>query len=50
LVLPNLLAPAERTWINGYHAEVMEKVSPLLREHFKDERALRWLEKECSPI
>jgi Xaa-Pro aminopeptidase len=49
LIDTQLLAPVEREWINGYHAEVLEKVSPLLKE-FGDERALTWLEKECRAI
>ncbi len=49
LIEPRLLTSAEREWINAYHAEVYEKVSPLLRE-FGDERALAWLYKECRAI
>ena len=44
-----LLTPPEKTWLNNYHAEVKEKVTPLLQE-MKDERALIWLEKECKAI
>lgn len=47
--MPELLSPAERSWLNDYHTEVFEKVSPVLKS-FGDDRALRWLEKECSPI
>lgn len=49
LVDVDLLSPDERKWLNDYHAEVKEKVTPLLTE-FKDERALAWLEQECKPI
>jgi hypothetical protein len=49
LVLPDLLTESERTWLNSYHDEVKEKVTPILRE-FGDNRALQWLEKECKPI
>ena len=49
LVDVDLLSPDERKWLNDYHSEVKEKVTPLLKE-FKDERALGWLEQECKPI
>ncbi|THV07177.1 Creatinase/aminopeptidase [Dendrothele bispora CBS 962.96] len=42
-----LLALDEVKWLNDYHAEVWQKVSPLLKN---DERALKWLEKECKAI
>ena len=44
-----LLSPAEKTWLNSYHAEVKEKLTPLLREA-QDERAMAWLGKECEAI
>lgn len=47
LVAQELLSPSERRWINSYHVEVLRKVSPLLSN---DERALRWLQKECAEI
>ncbi|OSD02643.1 Creatinase/aminopeptidase [Trametes coccinea BRFM310] len=47
LVDAALLSEKERAWLNAYHAEVLEKVSPLVA---KDERALRWLQRECSPL
>ncbi|KAI0316094.1 Creatinase/aminopeptidase [Amylostereum chailletii] len=47
LVDETLLTREERAWLDGYHAEVWEKVAPLLT---KDERALRWLERECAPL
>jgi len=49
LVDAKLLTQAEREWLNNYHAEVLAKVRPLLIQ-FKDERAINWLERECSPI
>jgi Xaa-Pro aminopeptidase len=49
LVMVELLSPAERQWLNNYHAETMAKLSRVL-EKFGDERALRWLEKECEAI
>ncbi|KAF4580429.1 hypothetical protein EYR40_003145 [Pleurotus pulmonarius] len=47
LVDAELLSKDERAWLNAYHAEVLEKVAPLLKN---DERALRWLTKECQAI
>ncbi len=49
LVDADLLVPAERAWLDAYHAEVLNKVGPLLREK-GDERALRWLERECQAL
>jgi Xaa-Pro aminopeptidase len=40
-----LLSPAERDWLNGYHAKVIEVVAPQL-----DGDALAWLEQACAPI
>ncbi|KAJ8091851.1 hypothetical protein PM082_021087 [Marasmius tenuissimus] len=47
LIDTKLLTTEELQWVNDYHKEVWEKVSPLLAN---DERALKWLEKECQPI
>lgn len=47
LIDTSLLTASERTWVNAYHAEVWEKVSPLLKN---DSRALSWLERECSAL
>ncbi|KAL0572406.1 hypothetical protein V5O48_009567, partial [Marasmius crinis-equi] len=47
LVDTKLMAVDEIQWLNDYHKEVWEKVSPLLQN---DTRALKWLEKECKPI
>ena len=49
LVMPELLLEPERRWLNEYHAEVSEKLRPLLEE-VGDSRALSWLERECAPI
>jgi len=43
----DLLNAEEKKWLNEYHAETWEKVSPLLKN---DERALKWLERECAPL
>ena len=45
----DLLTRAEKEWLNSYHAEVKEKLTPLLVD-LKDERALAWLERECKAI
>ena len=47
LIDPELLSPAEREWVNSYHDEVLTKLRPVL-EKMGDQRALRWLEKECT--
>ncbi|KAI0341347.1 Creatinase/aminopeptidase [Trametopsis cervina] len=47
LIEVSLLSAAERKWIDNYHAEVLEKVSPLLKNDLK---TLAWLERECSPL
>ncbi|KAH7910665.1 peptidase M24, structural domain-containing protein [Hygrophoropsis aurantiaca] len=43
----SILSAEEKDWLNAYHAETLEKVSPLL---VNDPRALAWLKKECSPV
>jgi len=47
LIDTDLLTAQERTWLNNYHSEVLQKVSPLLHN---DPRALAWLKRECSPL
>jgi len=49
LVDLSLMSPVEVEWLNSYHQEVWEKVSPGLKA-VGDERAVKWLEKECRPI
>ncbi|WVR03380.1 hypothetical protein IAU60_000371 [Kwoniella sp. DSM 27419] len=49
LVDVSLLSPAEKSWLNEYHAEVLDKIGPLLRE-VGDRRASDWLERECRAI
>ncbi|TYJ52805.1 hypothetical protein B9479_006568 [Cryptococcus floricola] len=49
LVIPALMSPDEKDWLNAYHSEVYAKISPLCKE-VGDERALIWLEKECRFI
>lgn len=45
LILPELLTPEERAWLDAYHAEVLAIVGPQLDG---DDRA--WLEAKCAPI
>ncbi|EIM81949.1 Creatinase/aminopeptidase [Stereum hirsutum FP-91666 SS1] len=47
LVDAELLTVKEREWLDAYHKEVWEKVSPLLKG---DSKTLEWLERECSPL
>ncbi|KDQ60006.1 hypothetical protein JAAARDRAFT_711428 [Jaapia argillacea MUCL 33604] len=47
LIDTELLTAQEKTWLNNYHAETWEKVSPLLQN---DTRALEWLKRECAPL
>ena len=44
-VLTELLAPEEREWVNHYHAQVLEKLSPLLNA-----QEIKWLEGKCAAI
>jgi len=45
LIDPGLLAPAERAWVDAYHATVLARLSPELDA---DERA--WLGAKCAPL
>ena len=47
LVDIELLTKHEKEWLNSYHKEVFEKVSPLLKN---DPLALEWLERECQAL
>ena len=47
LIDVSLLTAKEQDWLNAYHQETQEKVAPLLKD---DERALEWLQRECSPL
>ena len=40
-----MLAPAERDWLNAYHAEVLEKIGPRLSP-----AALIWCQAACAPL
>lgn len=45
LILPELLSPAERAWVDHYHAQVLDRLGDQLAE---DERA--WLAAKCAPL
>ena len=45
LVMRELLAPAERNWLDGYHARVREVIGPEV-----DETTRRWLERATRPV
>lgn len=47
LINTKLLTKEEMDWLDNYHEEVFEKVSPLLEA---DSPAMKWLEKSCSKI
>jgi Xaa-Pro aminopeptidase len=47
LVDPLLLDPEERDWLNSYHKEIWEKVSPRFQN---DERTTQWLHRETAVI
>jgi len=47
LVDLSLLSVDERAWVDAYHKEVWEKVSPFLEG---DARAKAWLHRECAPL
>nr|WP_281414687.1 aminopeptidase P family protein [Plastoroseomonas arctica] len=45
LIEPALLTPAERCWLDGYHARVLAEIGPLL-----DAPTLAWLDTACAPL
>ena len=45
LIDATMLTPAERTWLNAYHAEVLAKIGPALGA---EEQA--WLDQACAPL
>ena len=47
LIDASLLTEAERTWLNEYHEETLQKVGPPL-EKAGDERGLAWLKRHCE--
>jgi Xaa-Pro aminopeptidase len=47
LIDVSLMSKKELDWLDAYHQEVFDKVSPLLE---KDSSALKWLRKSCEKI
>lgn len=47
LIDPALLTFEEKTWLNGYHREVWEKVSEFFKD---DQRTTDWLQRETKEI
>lgn len=45
LILVERLSPAERAWLDSYHAEVLEKLSPRLSPG-----ATAWAQAACAPL
>ncbi len=45
LVVAEMLSPAERAWLDAYHAEVVAKIGPQLSADERD-----WLEAACAPL
>ena len=45
LILREMLSPDEIAWLDAYHAEVLEKLHPLVSDAAKP-----WLEAACSPL
>lgn len=43
----SLMTSRELDWLDAYHKQVLEKVSPLLKP---DSPAMAWLEQSCAPI
>ena len=47
LINVDLLEASEKAWVNSYHQEVLQKLSPFL---VNDLRALEWLKRETSSL
>jgi len=45
LILPELLAPEERAWLDAYHARVLDVLGPEVPAE-----ARSWLERACAPL
>ena len=45
LIVPELLADAERQWLNAYHQRVLDEIGPKLEAGDK-----AWLAQACKPI
>lgn len=49
LIVVEMLSPTEREWLNAYHAEVVDKIAPLLDAQGYGDTAV-WLRTACAPI
>ncbi|KAI7867803.1 peptidase M24, structural domain-containing protein [Spinellus fusiger] len=47
LIENDLLSPDEKNWLNAYHKQCFEKLSPLVAD---DALATQWLKRETTPI
>ncbi|MET3789946.1 aminopeptidase P family protein [Aquamicrobium terrae] len=45
MIVPELLLPEERDWLDAYHARVLAEIGPMV-----DGEVLKWLEKACAPL
>ncbi|MEE9271900.1 MAG: aminopeptidase P family protein [Robiginitomaculum sp.] len=45
LIMESLLSPAEKKWLNDYHARVLKEIGPLV-----DDQVITWLIKGCEPL
>jgi len=45
LILRDTLSPAERAWMDAYHAEVLAKIGPRISDPARD-----WLKAACAPL
>ncbi len=45
MIDPRLLEPAERAWLDAYHARVLAEIGPLVEDATR-----AWLETACAPI
>ncbi|MEJ7776871.1 MAG: aminopeptidase P family protein [Sphingomicrobium sp.] len=45
LIGREMLSPLELNWLNGYHAQVLEKIAPTLDGADRD-----WIERACAPL
>ena len=45
LILTDRLAPDERAWLDAYHAQVLDKIGPLVSDATR-----RWLAAVCAPL
>lgn len=45
MIVADMLSPAERDWLNAYHAEVLARIGPLVDAPVRD-----WLARACAPI